>query len=209
MLAQPEEIAMNGGRFPRRTKWGSCVVSSYRTPTKGRNASAVAHDDCTGARCRRMFARSAEARAAAKAAVASLAARNPDVQIPEGHELTLYLQALGALRPARADPQAATKQFAEVTTILGSVTSAAGMIALVDRKSLRSITAAGKIQNTGLPAPRSSSSSRTLDAMKASGVPTTVGGRAASTLAADLNPTPGATVMVARVTSPRPSADSE
>ena len=47
---------MSGGRFPQRIKRGSCVVSIYKTLTKGYDAFTVVHYDATGARCRRMFA---------------------------------------------------------------------------------------------------------------------------------------------------------
>jgi len=46
---------MNGGRFPQRIKRGSCVVTIYKTPSKGYASFTVVHYDASGARCRRMF----------------------------------------------------------------------------------------------------------------------------------------------------------
>ena len=34
---------MSAGRFPQRIKRGSCVVTIYKTPTKGYNAFTVVH----------------------------------------------------------------------------------------------------------------------------------------------------------------------
>jgi len=45
---------MSTGRFPQRIKRGSCVVSIYKTPTKGYDAFTVVHYDASGDRCRGM-----------------------------------------------------------------------------------------------------------------------------------------------------------
>jgi len=52
---------VSGGRFPQRVKRGSCVVTIYKTPTKGYDAFTVVHYNNTGARCRRMFTSYAQA----------------------------------------------------------------------------------------------------------------------------------------------------
>jgi hypothetical protein len=72
---------VSGGRFPQRVKRGSCVVTIYKTPTKGYDAFTVVHYNNTGARCRRMFTSYAQALKAAKGAAAELAAGKPEVHI--------------------------------------------------------------------------------------------------------------------------------
>ena len=67
---------MKRGRFPQRIKRGSCVVTIYKTPTKGCDAS--------GARCRRMFNSQAQALRAAKATAAELAVGRPEVHTLTG-----------------------------------------------------------------------------------------------------------------------------
>jgi hypothetical protein len=39
---------VTGGRFPQRVKRGSCVVSIYKTPSKGYDAFTVVHYDASG-----------------------------------------------------------------------------------------------------------------------------------------------------------------
>jgi integrase len=112
---------MSAGRFPQRIKRGSCVVTIYKTPTKGYNAFTVAHYEATGARCRRMFTNYAAAWRAAKETAASLAAGKPEVYILTGHELVIYRRALKAIYATGVDLDMAATQFAQATKMLGDV----------------------------------------------------------------------------------------
>ena len=112
---------MSAGRFPQRIKRGSCVVTIYKTPTKGYDAFTVVHYDASGARCRRMFASYVAARKAAKETAAGLAAGKPEVHVLTGHELVIYRRALKALYPTGTDLDAAAGQFAQAAKVLGDV----------------------------------------------------------------------------------------
>ncbi|ODU24412.1 MAG: hypothetical protein ABS95_01890 [Verrucomicrobia bacterium SCN 57-15] len=113
---------MRAGRFPQRIKRGSCVVSIYRTPTRGYDAFTVVHYDSSGSRCRRMFNNYMDALQAAKDAAAELAAGNPDVHVLTGHELVVYRRALKALIGIGLDLDTVATQFAQATKILGDAT---------------------------------------------------------------------------------------
>jgi hypothetical protein len=113
---------MSAGRFPQRIKRGSCVVTIYKTPTKGYDAFTVVHYDATGARCRRMFNSQAQALRAAKATAAELAVGRLEVHTLTGHELVIYRRALKALNGSGIDLDVAVTQFAQATKVLGDVT---------------------------------------------------------------------------------------
>src|SRR5438045_1394619 len=102
---------MRAGRFPQRIKRGSCVVSIYRTPTRGYAAFTVVHYDSSGTRCRRMFNSLAEAQQAAKDTAVELSAGNPEVHVLTGHELVAYRRALKALNGTGVDLDTAVTQF--------------------------------------------------------------------------------------------------
>lgn len=113
---------MSAGRFPQRIKRGSCVVTIYKTPTKGYDALTVVHYDATGARCRRMFTSHAQALRAAKTTAAELAVGRPEVHTLTGHELVIYRRALRALNGTGVDLDVAVTQFTQATKVLGDVT---------------------------------------------------------------------------------------
>jgi hypothetical protein len=94
---------MSAGRFPQRIKRGSCVVTIYKTPTKGYDAFTVVHYDASGARCRRMFTSHAQALRAAKDTAKELAVGKPEVHMLTGHDLVIYLRALRALNGTGVD----------------------------------------------------------------------------------------------------------
>lgn len=113
---------MSAGRFPQRIKRGSCIVTIYKTPTKGYDGFTVVHYDSTGARCRRMFTNYTLALRAAKAAAAELAVGRPEVHTLTGHELVIYRRALKALNGTGVDLDVAVTQFAQATRLLDDVT---------------------------------------------------------------------------------------
>lgn len=113
---------MRPSRFPQRIKRGSCVVSIYKTPTRGYDAFTVVHYDSSGARCRRMFNKFADAHQAAKDTAAELASGKPEVHVLTGHDLMVYRRALKALNGTGVDLDSAASQFARATNLLPGVT---------------------------------------------------------------------------------------
>lgn len=112
---------MSAGRFPKRIKRGSCVVSIYKTPTRGYDGFTVVHYEASGGRCRRMFNSYAQAHQAAKETAAELAAGKPEVHVLVGHDLMVYRRALKALNGTGVDLDTAAAQFAQATRVLGNV----------------------------------------------------------------------------------------
>lgn len=89
---------MKRGRFPQRIKRGSCIVTIYKTPSKGYDLFTVAHYDAGGKFCRRTFADLDQARSAAEKTAESLAGGTSDTHVLTGEELLIYRRATEALK---------------------------------------------------------------------------------------------------------------
>lgn len=89
---------MKRGPFPQRIKRGSCVVTIYKTPSKGYDLFTVAHYDAGGKLCRRTFADLDQARSTAEQTAESFAVGTFDTHVLAGEELLIYRRAVEAVR---------------------------------------------------------------------------------------------------------------
>jgi hypothetical protein len=110
---------MKRGRFPQRIKRGSCVVTIYRTPSKGYESFTVAHYDAKGKFCRRPFADYAEARSVAEDTAENFAGGHSDTHVLTGQELLIYRRATNALKKAGVSLGVAAIQFAKLSKRAG------------------------------------------------------------------------------------------
>jgi integrase len=102
-------------RFPKRIKRGSCVVTIYRTQTKGYPLFTLAHYDAGGSRCRQSFADYPLARKTAVDVATKLSEGEADTLVLSGQELLVYRRALQALKPTGASLDTAVIRYAELT----------------------------------------------------------------------------------------------
>jgi integrase len=107
---------MKRGRFPQRIKRGSCVVTIYRTPSKGYVSFTVAHYDAKGKFCRQTFADYETARDTAEKIADSFAGGTSDTQVLSGQELLIYRRATSALQKSGVPLDVAAIQFARSIT---------------------------------------------------------------------------------------------
>jgi integrase len=105
---------MKRAQFPKRIKRGSCVVTIYKTPTRGYLSHTLVYYDADGVRCRRSFADYDSARKAALEVATKLSEGKSDMLVLTGQDLLVYRRALEALRPTRASLDAAVLRFAEL-----------------------------------------------------------------------------------------------
>lgn len=102
---------MKRGRFPQRIKRGSCIVTIYKTPSKGYDLFTVAHYDAGGKFCRRTFADLDQARGAAEKTAESLAGGTSDTHVLTGEELLIYRSATEALKSIAVPLDLAVMEF--------------------------------------------------------------------------------------------------
>src|SRR5438270_7057628 len=105
---------MKRAQFPKRIKRGSCVVSIYKTPTKGYISFTVIHYGADGTRCRRSFANYKRACQAAVETADNLSEGRPDVLVLAGQDLLVYRRALQALEPIGASLDTAAIRCVEL-----------------------------------------------------------------------------------------------
>jgi integrase len=101
-------------RFPKRIKRGSCVVTIYRTRTKGYPLFTVAHYGADGNRCRQSFADYSCARKTAVVVASKLSEGKSDMLVLTGQELLVYRRALQALKPSGAGLDTAAMRYTEL-----------------------------------------------------------------------------------------------
>lgn len=102
-------------RFPQRIKRGSCVVTIYRTQTKGYPLFTLVHYDPEGSRCRQSFADYPLARKTAVDVATKLSEGEADTLVLSGQDLLVYRRALKALKPTGASLATAVIRYAEQT----------------------------------------------------------------------------------------------
>lgn len=127
---------MKRGPFPQRIKRGSCVVTIYRTPSKGYDLFTVAHYDAGGKLCRRTFADLDQARSTAEQTAESFAGGTSDTHVLAGEELLIYRRATEALRSIGLPLDLAVIEFKRSMTRDQGV-SANGAPVAVDSSSLQ------------------------------------------------------------------------
>lgn len=108
---------MKRDRFPQRIKRGSCVVIIYRTPHKGYASFTVVHYDANGTRCRRTFADSRRARAAATQTAQTLAEGKAERMVLTGDDLLIYRRAREALQSVGVNLDVAAMHYAQSVQI--------------------------------------------------------------------------------------------
>jgi len=102
---------MKRGRFPQRIKRGSCVVTIYRTPSRGYDLFTVAHYDANGKFCRRTFADLDQARSTAEQTAESFAGGTSDTHVLTGQELLIYRRATETLETIGVPLDLAVMEF--------------------------------------------------------------------------------------------------
>ena len=105
-------------KFPQRVKCGSCSVTIYSTPTKGRELYTLCYYGEDGRRLRPAFADYEAAKAHADEVVEKLARGQADVLTLNGHERAVYMRAVEALRSSGVSLDAAVQQFVEAFKLL-------------------------------------------------------------------------------------------
>ena len=119
---------MKRGRFPQRIKRGSCVVTIYRTPSKGYESFTVANYDAKGKFCRQTFADYETARDIAEKIADSFAGGTSDTHVLSGQELMIYRRATDALKKAGVPLDVAVIQFARSLGKTSGADGAAGFL---------------------------------------------------------------------------------
>lgn len=89
---------MSAGRFPQCIKRGSCVVTIYRTSSRGYDLFTVAHHDAGGKLCRRTFTDLDQARSMAEQTAVSFAGGTSDTYVLTGEEVLIYRRPTEALK---------------------------------------------------------------------------------------------------------------
>jgi hypothetical protein len=102
---------MKQGRFPQRIKRGSCIVTIYKTPSKGYDLFTVAHYDAGGKFCRRTFADLDQACSAAEKTAESMVGGTSDTHVLTGEELLIYRRATEALKSVGVPLDLAVMEF--------------------------------------------------------------------------------------------------
>ena len=105
-------------KFPQRVKRGSCCVTIYETPSKGRELYTLCYYADDGRRLRPTFSNYAEAKAHADEVVEKLARGQADVLTLNGHERAVYTRAIEALGSTGISLDMAVQQFVGASKFL-------------------------------------------------------------------------------------------
>jgi integrase len=105
-------------KFPQRVKRGSCGVTIYETPSKGRELYTLCYYAEDGRRLRPTFSNYADAKQHADEVVEKLARGQADVLTLNGHERAVYTRAIEALGSSGVSLDSAVQQFVEATKLL-------------------------------------------------------------------------------------------
>lgn len=127
---------MKRGRFPQRIKRGSCVVTIYRTSSRGYDLFTVVHHDAEGKLSRRTFADLDQARSTAEQTAESFAGGTSDTHVLTGEELLIYRRATEAPKTIGVPLDLAVMEFVRSMTRDKGV-SANGAPATVESSSLQ------------------------------------------------------------------------
>lgn len=105
-------------KFPQRVKRGSCRVTIYATPSKGRELYTLSYYAEDGRRVRPTFSDYADAKAHAEGVVEKLARGQMDVLTLNGQERAVYRRAIEALGSTGIGLDMAVQQFVEAIKLL-------------------------------------------------------------------------------------------
>lgn len=105
-------------KFPQRVKRGSCGVTIYETPSKGRELYTLCYYAEDGRRLRPTFSNYADAKQHADEVVEKLARGQADVLTLNGHERAVYTRAIEALGSTGISLDMAVQQFMQASKLL-------------------------------------------------------------------------------------------